>query len=204
MKHTKFIAIAVLAGMMALFTGCNKQSTSPATPASPGSPNNGAASFSCTINGVAWVGANVSSTTITKFYAPQYALDGKRLDVRATNSAGEMIILTLIDYRDGTNNDDSFRTGNHFFNVEENPIAGTNMGEDVKGGSWFFQFSSSFATIRSTTGEDNSVGSSVNITSIDVPNKKVSGTFSGTLENMDGVQFTITNGTFSNMPYAVM
>lgn len=45
-------------------------------------------------------------------------------------------------------------------------------------------------------------GGFVNITSIDVPNKRISGTFSfRVFRQMDGAQRTLTEGSFTNLPY---
>lgn len=200
MKYNKLIRILLVTGAMVFLSGCNKESKSNKALVASTSSANG---FSCTIDGTSFVGTSVVSSNITKFTAPTYAMDGKRLDIRATNSAGEMIILTLVDYRDGTIGD-SFRIGKHFFNFEENPIVGTVNGTPVKGVSNFNIYSSGFAFLYSSALENNSVGSNVDLVSIDVTNKKISGTFSGTLEHIDGTIFTVANGVFNDLSYVVM
>jgi hypothetical protein len=136
-------------------------------------------SFGMTINGVDATGSSYNNTLVKGNSAGS---DGKRMDIRVTDSDGRELIITFTDLSTGTNGD-GVSTG-EYISFDEISTGTENV--------FFFTLTVDGVSYPFTDGE-------LDITSCDANAKQVSGTFS-----FSDADFSVTNGTFTNMCYRVI
>jgi hypothetical protein len=135
--------------------------------------------FQMTVNGEQLSGNSFNSTLLK---SNSGGVDGKRMDIRATDAEGRQVIITFNDLTTGT-------SGNGVSTDEYIPFE-----EVVTGSENTFLF-----TIIEDGASYFFISGELDITSCDANAKKVSGTFSFS----DG-DFEVTNGTFTNMCYSIL
>jgi len=135
--------------------------------------------FELTINGDATTGKNFNNTLVIGNSA---GTDGKRMDIRATDTQGRTLIITLTDNSSGA-------SGNGVSTDEYIPISEVTTGTENVFLFTIIENDMSYPFIEGT----------LDITSCDANAKQVSGTFSFA----DG-DFEVTNGSFTNMCYRIV
>ncbi len=186
MKTMKKIAIpfAIVAiALTSVLSSCSKNNTT---------TNNGtctSGSMTATLGGTAFTAASFQNTLLK---ATSNGIDAKRFDLRATNSTGKTLIISISDYRDGKVGD-GMRTGTYYLDATANPCN-----------------SNQTACVGVLVTYDNNIylpvngSGSVVITACDATAHTISGTISGSVEDMNGNTFTISNTTFTSCCYSVI
>jgi len=149
----------------------------------------------------AFVKADINGETMTFNYGPNsvaaaitstnagastiYAFGmGASTDGVSNNSVTTSIAVTLI-----MDNPDDISAGATF-----------NYPADLLGGSYSYEDESGSTTIDG----DETVSATMTITAVDVANEKISGTFSYvTVDENTSVNYTVSNGIFSNIPFYI-
>ena len=166
--------------------GCKKDNTT-----APNEDCSTAGSLTCKIDGAVYKGKTFSNTMII---GKSLGVEAKRFDVNTLDSSGKQLILSISEQRDGTVGDGFNKNYENFVNYSKNYNDGTS-------------FNGAFLTIvEGTKAAISSIyfdTGSIKITSSDATNKKMSGTFNGTLTANDGSVIEITEGVFTNVCYKV-
>ena len=181
-----FLIIAALAAL-GLFS-CKKDGSS-------GSECTGGTA-TCTFDGATFTATAFNNTLIKDKYDVISGVPAKRLDIRISDGT-KIIILTISDHRDGIVGD-GVRLDTWFTDSDE----------------WVCDASSiclsALITVTNAAGTEMLYSSGIDntgqvkITSVDAASKKVSGTFSGTINSFSGGDpVVITNGVFTNNCYTV-
>lgn len=139
-------------------------------------------------NGTFQMNVNGSAVTATSFNntllkGANAGVDGKRMDIRATDGDGRELIITFTDLSSGSNGNCMTTTDTYV------PFDEVSTGEE---NSFLFTFIEDDISYFITTG-------TLHITSCDETAKKVSGTFSFSTD-----EYVVTNGTFTDMCYAIL
>ncbi len=151
-------------------------------------PSNGNASFTVKVDGQTWTGSSFTNT-LFKGVDAQTQDEGKRLDIRASNSNGETIIITATDLNNGVSGN-CVVTGDDYVDVNE---ATGNENQVVL--FTYTKNSSSFAGFV--------VDGYLNITNCS--NNQVSGEFNFMVEDFNtGDSIVFTQGLFSNQSYTIL
>lgn len=191
MKTLNLLGLAFVCLVLTTATSCKKSTTT------SGSCTGTGGSFTCNLDGGSFSG-NTYNNTLLK--ATFQGIPAKRLDIRATASNGDQVVLTISDWRDGKTGN-GFRTDTYYFDATQNPCNNDNT---ACIGAIF--------TIISTGGNftsfpiPGSSSGSIVITACDEANHTISGTFSGNFSSPGGggTSHAATNGTFTNLCYEVI
>lgn len=145
-------------------------------------------SMTATLNGTIFTAASFQNAL---FRGTSSGVDAKRFDLRATNSAGKTLIISISDYRDGKVGE-GMRTGTYYLDATANQC---NSGHTACIGVLVTYDNNIYLPVNGS--------GSVNITACDATNHTISGTISGSIEDMNGNTFTITNTTFTTCCYSL-
>lgn len=184
MKTMKKIAICLAIAAIAslsLLSSCSKAPATTTVACTTGS-------MTANLNGTAFTAASFQNTL---FRGTANGVDAKRFDLRATNSAGKTLIISISDYRDGKVGE-GMRTGTYFLDATEN-LCNSNQSACV--GVLVTYDGAIYLPVG--TG-------SVSVTSCDATNHTITGTISGSVEDYSGNTFTISNTTFTNCCYSLV
>jgi hypothetical protein len=165
------------------FAGCKKDDD-----------DSDAQTMTCKIDGVDWTAKSFTNSLIIGYDASMNA-EGKRMDLRGTDAAGRMIILSIGDASGSTG--DGVRTVayNGFDDVND---CTTQNGSTICSGS-LFTYMLTYTDFYMGPDEGSIV-----VTSCDETKHTASGTFHYKAVNFDsGDTINVTNGVFSNLRYSV-
>ena len=137
-------------------------------------------SFQMNVNGSTITATSFNNTLLKGAGA---GIDGKRMDIRATDSEGRELIITFTDLSSGSNGNcmttsDAYVPFDEVFTGEEN--------------AFFFTFIEDGISYSIITG-------TLHITACDDSAKRISGTFSFSSD-----EYVVTNGTFTDMCYRIV
>lgn len=179
--------------MIIVFTGlisCKKNNTTTNTETCTG------ASASCKFDGATLTASALNNTLIKDRYDAASGGAAKRLDIRIGDGT-KIIILTLSDHRDGITGD-GVRLDTWYTNFDDWVCDANNI---CLGALITVTNSTSTQVLYSSNADYDG---EVKITSVDAANKKISGTFSGTVGDfLTEETVEITNGIFTNACYSI-
>lgn len=170
-------------GIFALigFSGCGNSNSTPTPTPTPTPISNG--SMSAKIDGVQW-----NSTTVSGTLLKDQSFNAKRLDLNGSGG-DKKIYLALEDDISG----DCVNTGTYVY-------------DGVVDNALFLLYITNSNGVN--VGQGFPIDGTLNITSCDLTNKKVSGTFSFRLEKPDNQggydTLNITDGVFTDFKYTVL
>jgi hypothetical protein len=186
MKNIKLSLAIVAMALLTIISSCSKTET---TTTNPTTCTSGA--MTGTVNGTSFTASTYNNTLLR---ATSNGVDAKRLDIRATSSTGESLILSLSDWRDGIVGE-GFHLGTYYVAATLNPCNANNSA--CSGVLITYQNVISFPTGGTSAG-------SVIITSCDAVNHKISGTFTANARTGGSSNTVITNGVFTDVCYTVL
>lgn len=184
-KSTHFLLL--MSFILFVTYSCKKKDDTPADACST------AGTFTCKIDGVLFTGKTYTNTLLV---GTSGGVDTKRLDIRATDASGKQIIVSVTEQRDGLVGD-GFPTTYNDYNLDVSLNYCNSSGTGCN---------AALLTIGSVISSPVSDSGPVRVTACDITNKKISGTFSGTITpfGSSSPMHTVTEGVFTNVCYTVI